>query len=163
MMLAPRATEVWPVDRLLALCLGWQAGETIAALAARLQANKNTILGRVHRLAEKGILVARPSPIRALTQGKQRRRAPVPAATLPPLASAPEPPPAPPPRPLAPPSPRPHGRITECCWPFGRPGTRAFHFCAAPTEPGRPYCGVHARIAFVRPGHRPDGDPRPAP
>lgn len=44
------------------------------------------------------------------------------------------------------------GRVTECCWPLGHPGTRAFHFCDAPSEPGRPYCEAHVRKAYVTVG-----------
>jgi GcrA cell cycle regulator len=67
------------------------------------------------------------------------------------------PPPAPPPRPvvvaaprLAPVQSRPYARIVTCCWPIGEPGTRSFHFCDAPSEPGRPYCTEHAKLAYVK-------------
>jgi GcrA cell cycle regulator len=75
--------------------------------------------------------------------------------------------PAPPPRPpvMAPqrpvitaPPPRPvstnlrpaTGRVVTCCWPLGEPGTRDFRFCDAASEPGRPYCEEHVKIAYVR-------------
>ena len=61
------------------------------------------------------------------------------------------------PRPVAPPmhrpvavAPRPYGRIVTCCWPIGEPGTREFHFCDVPSEPGRPYCEEHIRVAYVK-------------
>ncbi len=56
---------------------------------------------------------------------------------------------APPPRPVAV-APRPYGRIVTCCWPMGDPGTREFHFCDVPSEPGRPYCEDHVKVAYVR-------------
>lgn len=72
-------------------------------------------------------------------------------------ALRPWPRPAPPARP--PQAPRPpvdppplaarRGRVTECCWPIGTPGTRQFRFCEADSLPGRPYCEQHASIAFV--------------
>lgn len=85
-----------------------------------------------------------------------------------PTATAPvaEPPPAvvtaarapvAPPRPVpvavpraVPPSMRPYGRVITCCWPIGEPGTRGFRFCDSASEPGKPYCGEHAKIAYVK-------------
>jgi GcrA cell cycle regulator len=55
----------------------------------------------------------------------------------------------PPPRPVAA-APRPYGRVVTCCWPIGEPGTREFHFCDVPSEPGRPYCEDHVKIAYVK-------------
>jgi len=55
----------------------------------------------------------------------------------------------PPPRPVLA-APRPYGRIVTCCWPIGEPGTREFHFCDVPSEPGRPYCEDHVKVAYVK-------------
>jgi GcrA cell cycle regulator len=66
-----------------------------------------------------------------------------------PVVQAPRPAPAPPPRPVAL-APRPYGRIVTCCWPLGEPGTREFRFCDVPSEPGRPYCEDHVKIAYVK-------------
>lgn len=62
-----------------------------------------------------------------------------------------------PPRPvaLAPvrvPSPtiRPYARIVTCCWPIGEPGAQGFRFCDDSSEPGKPYCAEHAKLAYVR-------------
>jgi GcrA cell cycle regulator len=55
----------------------------------------------------------------------------------------------PPPRPV-PSAPRLYGRVVTCCWPIGEPGTREFHFCDVPSEPGRPYCEDHVKIAYVK-------------
>ena len=73
---------------------------------------------------------------------------------------APPPPPRPivqAPRPVAPPphrpiamAPRPYGRVVTCCWPIGEPGTREFRFCDVPSEPGRPYCEDHVKVAYVK-------------
>jgi GcrA cell cycle regulator len=56
---------------------------------------------------------------------------------------------APSPRPV-PAAPRPYGRIVTCCWPIGEPGTREFRFCDVPSEPGRPYCEDHVKVAYVK-------------
>jgi GcrA cell cycle regulator len=45
---------------------------------------------------------------------------------------------------------RPYGRVITCCWPIGEPGTRSFKFCDSPSEPGKPYCGEHAKVAYVK-------------
>ena len=42
------------------------------------------------------------------------------------------------------------GRHSACCWPLGEPGTRSFRFCDATSLPGKPYCGEHAQIAYVK-------------
>lgn len=62
-----------------------------------------------------------------------------------------------PPRPVlvAPPRPqavaaRPYGRIVTCCWPIGEPGTKTFRFCDDRSEPGKPYCDEHAKLAYVK-------------
>jgi GcrA cell cycle regulator len=72
---------------------------------------------------------------------------PVPVAPRPIM---PAPRPAPPaPRPVAV-APRPYGRVVTCCWPLGEPGTREFRFCDVPSEPGRPYCEDHVKVAYVK-------------
>ena len=47
-------------------------------------------------------------------------------------------------------APRPYGRMVTCCWPIGEPGTREFRFCDVPSEPGRPYCEDHVKVAYVK-------------
>lgn len=66
-----------------------------------------------------------------------------------PVVQTPRPVAVPPPRPVAV-APRPYGRIVTCCWPIGEPGTREFHFCDVPSEPGRPYCEEHVKVAYVK-------------
>ncbi len=39
-------------------------------------------------------------------------------------------------------------RENLCQWPHGEPGTKEFHFCHAPSEPGRPYCKKHCEMAY---------------
>jgi GcrA cell cycle regulator len=81
----------------------------------------------------------------------------------PPVAATPVMPPVLPPRPATPRpapvtvpprmqavTPRPYARIVTCCWPIGEPGTRSFHFCDDPSEPGKPYCSEHAKLAYVK-------------
>ncbi len=37
----------------------------------------------------------------------------------------------------------------HCRWPIGDVGQKGFHFCGKNREAGVPYCGHHARIAFL--------------
>jgi GcrA cell cycle regulator len=75
-------------------------------------------------------VVATPSAPRPVLQGPR-------AVSVPPPRSVPT-------------APRPYGRVVTCCWPIGEPGTREFHFCDVPSEPGRPYCEDHVKIAYVK-------------
>lgn len=36
-----------------------------------------------------------------------------------------------------------------CKWPVGDPLSKDFRFCCAPQQSGFPYCGFHARMAYV--------------
>ena len=168
--------EAWPTRDLDQLSRLWDEGLTASQIGLRMGRSKNSIVGKAHRLD----LPSRPSPIQrdgeAPVRSHVARVRPA-ACTLPPLQSAAEAPPesdspidivapirvrpvtpvrvaAPLPKP--PPAPRPlvprsYGRIVECCWPIGDPGTREFRFCSDPSDPGRPYCEPHSRTAFARP------------
>jgi GcrA cell cycle regulator len=156
----------------------WAEGHSTAEIGRRLGVSKNAIVGKAHRLdlpARPSPIRREGSEPLADRKAVQPRR--VEGPTLPPLASsgapaeetAPivvvvEPPPAPvppkivAPRPVlvAPPRPqpvaatRPYGRIVTCCWPIGEPGTKAFRFCDDRSEPGKPYCEDHAKLAYVK-------------
>jgi GcrA cell cycle regulator len=154
----------WAEETIVRLRALWDEGLSTAEIGRRLGVTKNAVVGKAHRLD----LPARPSPIRrdGAGGGAPRRSAPrrVAGPTLPPLSStgpmigtAPmmthvptmTPKPAPTPRVVAP-APRPYGRVVTCCWPIGEPGTRSFRFCDDASEPGKPYCSDHARLAYVK-------------
>ncbi|MBN8871745.1 MAG: GcrA cell cycle regulator [Rhodospirillales bacterium] len=148
----------------------WAEGHSTAEIGRRLGVSKNAVVGKAHRLD----LPARPSPIRReAADGAEPRRVVsrrVEGPTLPPLSStAVAAPPAaaaplsvatavasrpvsvaaPPPRVHVVPQ-RPYARVVTCCWPLGEPGTRSFRFCDDPSEPGKPYCAEHAKLAYVK-------------
>ena len=77
--------------------------------------------------------------------------APPPAAVVAPAAAvvAPAPQRQPQPR-LEAVTARPYGRVVTCCWPLGEPGTKSFRFCDEASAPGKPYCGEHAQLAYVK-------------
>jgi GcrA cell cycle regulator len=157
----------WSDETIVRLRALWDEGHSTAEIGRRLGFSKNAVVGKAHRLD----LPARPSPIKRETpeqiearRSTQRR---VEGPTLPPLTSTTEiapppvavavslPPAPPPPRPVPQPrmqvvQPRPYGRVVTCCWPIGEPGTRSFRFCDDPSEPGKPYCGDHAKLAYVK-------------
>jgi len=152
----------WSEETIVHLRALWADGHSTAEIGRRLGVSKNAVVGKAHRLD----LPARPSPIRRDGPGPRQPRRSLPRTTgptLPPLAStqhlatlahaiaAPRPRPVttPPRMPAAPP-PRPYGRLVACCWPIGDPGTREFHFCDAQSEPGKPYCEEHAKLAYVK-------------
>ena len=152
----------------------WAEGHSTAEIGRRLGVSKNAVVGKAHRLD----LPARPSPIRRDGSGIPRQPVPrrVAGPTLPPLTStalpvmeAARPAILARPRPLAPRSPvpqppaaqspvaprvqavsRPSTRTVSCCWPIGDPGTPSFRFCDAQAITGKPYCGEHAQLAYVK-------------
>jgi len=158
----------------------WAEGHSTAEIGRRLGVTKNAIVGKAHRLdlpARPSPIRRDPdaAPVRRATVRRVEgptlpplpsavsdtsfatpsvpARAPVIArpVTVPPVARpvvhAPRP--VAPPRPVAV-APRPYGRIVTCCWPIGEPGTREFRFCDVPSEPGRPYCEDHVKVAYVK-------------
>ena len=145
------------INRLKAL---WAEGHSTAEIGRRMGVSKNAVVGKAHRLS----LEARPSPIRRGAPGEAPKRPAVRRMTGPtlPAMSVPvaEPVQRPvPPPPVSAPAPAPvlravsrtgGGRLVACCWPIGEPGTRSFRFCDGESLPGKPYCGTHAALAYVK-------------
>lgn len=135
----------------------WTERHSTSEIARRLGCSKNAAVGKAHRLD----LEARPSPIHRPAGAIGGHRPSVPRAvgpTIPPLASDAKPPAMPlaiaQTRVVAPPPPPPVRVVRRasmtCCWPLGEPGTRTFRFCDDTAVPGKPYCGEHAKLAYVR-------------
>ena len=145
----------WTDDVIQQLKALWAEGHSTAEIGRRIGVSKNAVVGKAHRL----VLSARPSPIRRALPGEVSKAVPVRrvvGATLLPMPAVQESEPlraAPPPKPATPlhavarPS---RGRLVECCWPIGEPGTRSFRFCNAESLPGKPYCPSHASLAYVK-------------
>jgi GcrA cell cycle regulator len=152
----------------------WRQGHTTAQIGLDMNRTKNAIVGRAHRLVARGLLDPRPSPIRWDESGGPRapRIPPAPRQTLPALSSVASLPlmsplivnlarPVVPARFDATPRPevvtraaKPCGHVMPCCWPIGEPRASGFRFCKHPSEPGRPYCEEHVKIAYVRVRYR---------
>jgi GcrA cell cycle regulator len=145
----------------------WLEGLSTAEIGRRLNVSKNSVIGQAHRLD----LPKRPYPIKYSDGQTPRRVSAPPPPRLPPRLSnvacfqqtpaahdiKPEidagsliPMPPRPPGAATPSARLPSYRITECCWPIGDPGTSNFRFCDEPALPGKPYCGAHARLAYVK-------------
>ncbi|MDR3533861.1 MAG: GcrA family cell cycle regulator [Rhodopila sp.] len=163
----------WSEETIARLRELWSEGHSTAEIGRRLGVSKNAVVGKAHRID----LPARPSPIRResgdATEARRNPSRRVEGPTLPPLSSTtagavaapvpvavlapapvavalrPTPVPAPPPR-MHVVAQRPYARVVTCCWPIGEPGTRSFRFCDDPSEPGKPYCGEHAKLAYVK-------------
>ena len=150
------ARFIWTDDQIARLRVLWDEGHSTAAIGRHLGVSKNSIVGKAHRID----LPERPSPI---VRNGERQRPGVQrhyhTQTLPPLASlatvtpiilAPR---KPKPPATAPTQPTPAPRklpSKPCCWPIGEPGTKAFRFCGADSEPGKPHCSEHTKRAYVK-------------
>ncbi|MEX0807249.1 MAG: GcrA family cell cycle regulator [Dongiaceae bacterium] len=147
----------WTDERISLLKQLWGQGLTASQIAERLGGvSRNAVIGKAHRLG----LSSRPSPIRGgVSTGPRpaRRRSSArlvtPAATAPavPTAAAPAAPRIE--APASKPAPRRSaagGGSRACMWPVGDPKDQNFHFCEAPAEAGRPYCGAHCAQAYQK-------------
>jgi len=134
---------------------------SLSAIGKALTRSKNSVAGKAHRLN----LQPRPSPIKRdgdrCAQPRVFKSRRVTGATLPVLASLDAPVPVDPqpttiaPQPATPapalPSAGWSGRVRDCCWPIGEPGTKAFRFCGEDSLPGRNYCPKHHAIGTISP------------
>jgi GcrA cell cycle regulator len=169
----------WNEDVISRLRDLWAEGHSTAEIGRRLGVSKNAIVGKAHRLdlparpspirrdGNEAAAERRPAPRRldGPTLPPLASSGEAAVATPPIVASAPAvPPPAArptvtprpvlvtPPRPVSThtTAPRPYGRVVTCCWPIGEPGTKSFRFCDDRSEPGKPYCEDHAKLAYVK-------------
>lgn len=116
---------VWTDERIEQLKELWSEGLTTGEIGKRLGVSKNAVVGKAHRLGLKG----RPSPIKRAKNSRQS--SPAPKEKDKKIRSVVD---------LS---------ANTCRWPIGDPREPGFHFCGAPTLPGKPYCAEHAAIAYV--------------
>jgi len=157
----------------------WNEGLSTAEIGRRMGVSKNAVVGKAHRLGlparpspirrdASGASTPRPAaprrivgptlPSLAATQpapedvraeARPSVKPPVaepPAATAATAASPGVSAAAPAVRAVAPRT----SRMAACCWPIGEPGTKSFRFCDDAALPGKPYCGEHAQLAYVK-------------
>ena len=112
----------WTEDKIKKLKKLWQSGKATAEIAKVLGMSKNSIIGKVHRLA----LAARPSPIKAEPK-IQKKVAPKKVGVVRLMDL----------------------KINTCRWPIGDPKDEDFHFCGEQTVTGKPYCLAHCQEAYL--------------
>jgi GcrA cell cycle regulator len=156
----------WTEEKVGLLRDYWGQGLSASQIADRLgDVTRNAVIGKAHRLG----LDSRPSPIRTLAPGEQRRpRAPrKPSARAPRISMA---------KLLGGQVHRLSGHrprsggggnradvvraavqlyVTDpkgaaCKWPIGDPKEADFHFCTSQSAIGRPYCPEHCAVAYIR-------------
>ena len=161
----------WTEERVSELTRLWSTGLSASEIGKILGVSKNSVVGKAHRMK----LESRPSPIKRSPDGQPRRnrvsrsrRIPMSDAPLQGATTASRPTIAPPPGmaaragdldPVASEVLRRStravsrkaagGRSSACLWPIGDPGDPDFHFCGAPTVPGKPYCASHCAKAYI--------------
>jgi GcrA cell cycle regulator len=122
----------WTEERILNLTTLWNEGKSASEIAQALgDVTRNAVIGKVHRLKLDG----RPSPIKGPIRPREKRVAPQKA-----IAAFSD---------------------RACKWPIGDPRQADFHFCGGEAEPGLPYCGTHAAVAY-QPARRRDDEARNA-
>jgi GcrA cell cycle regulator len=140
---------MWTEERVELLQRLWGQGYSASQIANQLQGvSRNAVIGKIHRLAKRSEAKAARVRTGVMAAPVARRR------------------PAPEARRIAPPewALRPHGRpmlVEEpglatcstlaphmCRWPIGDPDETGFSFCGRGSEPGRPYCPGHSRLAY---------------
>jgi GcrA cell cycle regulator len=138
---------IWTRERIDLLKRLWAEGKTATAIAASLDGiSRAAVLGKIFRLrlgaAGNTAAEAGHHQVQDSETLLGRRRG----------------------RPLVQRSEAPDGKSLleldneSCRWPYGRPGTKAFHYCGvtgADLENGRPYCEHHMRRAYRAPQRKP--------
>ena len=160
----------WTKERTELLEKMWTEGKSAAEIAKELGegATRNAVIGKAHRMGLSG----RPSPIKkkkatpaASTDKKTATTAAKPKKSAKPAAKKSAAPAAAAPKGLMPMPAAPNNKerkaqtpgkglsildLTDriCKWPIGDPQESDFHFCGAPSHPGRPYCIDHCTEAY---------------
>lgn len=165
----------WTLDRIEILKALWKEGDSASYIASRLGGvTRSAVIGKAHRLglAQRASgrkrdrliktvwrprkKVLRPdmqgkrlrlkSVVPPFMQGRSRHPSPLPVATADDVA-----------------------RVEllqltgdQCRWPVGHPDEPGFGFCGCRSEPGLPYCDVHAHRAY-QPARVAQPSSRPAP
>jgi GcrA cell cycle regulator len=142
---------MWTEERIALLQKLWGQGYSASQIANQLQGGltRNAVIGKIHRLGQRPEGAARPRPTRAVAPAHPGRRPVDARRAAPQVAQQPEW------------AARPFRRVDEpglatsttleahmCRWPIGDPDETGFSFCGRGSEPGRPYCPGHSRLAY---------------
>lgn len=140
----------WTTEQIAELSRLWNEGLTTAEIGKRLGISKNGVVGKAHRLH----LRARPSPIKRGGHHTTRARVARKSETTVTKFRVPKEKPMQPPR-ATPAAARGEpwtGEVSNkpCEWPIGHPGNADYHTCAEKALVGKPYCGEHCAVAFIK-------------
>lgn len=154
-------TSIWTPEADAQLVRLWMQPSprlSLTQIAQEMRLSKNQVVGRGHRLAAKGLVVPRESPIRAVAASadKRQRQAVSRDAAL--IASARRPDAAEAPRAAPPPASSSLAPVLRerasrgCQWIEGEAAGAQSRFCDAPAIGGSSYCAAHhARCHTTRP------------
>lgn len=118
---------------------GHSLEDTEAKIAAEQLARDRAVIAEQERVI-KASIIARPRALTVAPRERPSRAIRMPEVTLASVYNAPV---------MPGPSSTPRlGRITECCWPIGTPGTKGFRYCDDPHR-NRVYCDTHERDAYT--------------
>ena len=126
---------IWSDANVAELRRLWAEGHATRIIGAYFGANKNQVIGKVHRLH----LPRRPSPLPNAPALKPR--GPRPQLAVRPVIVAPVV--------VVPPPPPPVPSVRLCQYPHGDPGEPGFRFCEAPVRGYGPYCPIHHALCWV--------------
>lgn len=144
----------WTEEMIDGLKQMWKEGLTTNEIAKRLGVSKNSIVGKVHRLA----LKARPSPIKKKEEVVATKTTVVKEETVKKAPKAVKTEPVATVTVAKTPTKKKDSclKLTEldnhtCRWPIGDPKDDNFCFCGKTIRGGQTYCEEHAAIAYVKP------------
>jgi len=150
---------IWTDEAVEELRRMWDRGMTTGQIAKALNVTKNSIIGKVHRLC----LTARPSPIKKVSEKKEKKPVASPKASKPTKVKVIQEKPAKDcresvkePAPLVEETNIPLVKLDNhtCRWPLGDPRDDDFCFCGKRVKTGQTYCEEHASIAYVKAGKK---------
>jgi GcrA cell cycle regulator len=147
---APKSTAKAAAPKVTPKIATTAARPTVAAVRAAAPAKANAAKAVATKIVPLKLEAAKPSPKPVVT-AEERSKNPLAGQLAPPT-------------PINPAANRPLTdaplisilELTErvCRWPVGDPRDPGFGFCGAPIQPGLPYCGGHAVLAFQAPARR---------
>lgn len=139
------AATSWTPELVTWAVAQWNDGWSAQRIATSLGMTRNQVIGKMTRL---GLGRSAPAAPGCVTTQIKRPRPATPAVAAQVLVAS---------KPIAraaqadaPTWTPPTAGSRACKWPIGDPREPDFSFCGSPAAPGRPYCGDHCRVAYVK-------------
>lgn len=141
-----RKVAIWTDEETAMLTALWRKGAVSSQIAAELGRSRNQVMGKLHRLGLLGRRRVNKLLYTADHKPEIKRAQKIGSPAAPPAVHYKFPP-----RPVASLEQHELPSRGECKWPLG--DGPPYVFCGAPALQRRPYCSVHAQLAYV---NRPD-------